>query len=143
MEKILPFIINNWQLWLAFAIILALIIRLELSSKIGGVRLLTPQEVTQLINRENAVVVDTRQQADYDKGHIVNAIHSPSDDKEKRLKKLQKYKAKPIIISCGTGQTAPKLGNTLLKEGFEKVFALKGGMAAWQNAGLPVTKASS
>lgn len=138
MEQILEFSIHHWPLVLALIAILALIIYTETSSQVSGIRLLSTQELTQLINHENAVVVDVRQEADFNLGHIINSVTVPADDLESRLGKLQKYKSKTIVIVCQTGQQAPRIGAQLRKVGFEKVFALKGGVQAWKGESLPL-----
>lgn len=140
MQQIIEFIINHWALWLAFVVVLALLLHFELSSTVAGIKLLSPQEVTTMINRENAAVIDIRDDAAFQTGHIVGALNIPVDQMDKHLKKLQRYKTKPIIISCSAGQQSPQFGAKLRKQSFSKIFALKGGISAWQNAQLPLTK---
>ena len=53
---------------------------------------------------------------------------------------LEKYKDKPIIVVCAMGMSAKKVAGNLSKDGFQQVSVLKGGMASWQNANLPVSK---
>jgi rhodanese-related sulfurtransferase len=102
----------------------------------GGPRV-TPGEATHLINREDAVVLDVRDQAEYEAGHILGARNLPMA----RLESSDlKRKDKPVIVYCQTGERGPKAAATLKKQGFEKVVNLSGGLAAWKQAGLPVEK---
>ncbi len=99
-----------------------------------------PNDATTLINRKDAVVVDVRSQADFNKGHIINAINIPSNGFADQLNVLEKHKEKPIIIYCASGATSSQACNTLRKAGFEQVYNLSGGLMAWLNASLPTTR---
>jgi rhodanese-related sulfurtransferase len=102
----------------------------------GGPRV-TPGEATQLINREDAVVVDVRDQAEYEAGHILGARNVPLA----RVESTDlKRKDKPVIVYCQTGERGPKAAAALKKQGFARVVNLSGGLAAWKQAGLPVEK---
>jgi rhodanese-related sulfurtransferase len=97
-------------------------------------------EATQMINRQDALVIDVRDDAEYAKGHIVGARHIPLGQLEARAKELQKYKSKPVITCCETGNRSSAAIATLRKLGFDNVHNLAGGYAGWQQAGLPVEK---
>jgi len=97
-------------------------------------------QATQLMNREDAVVVDLRPAADFAKGHILGARSIPLTDLERRTAELDKYKAKPVIVHCGDGNRAGGGVALLRRSGFGNVVNLTGGYAAWQQAGLPVEK---
>jgi rhodanese-related sulfurtransferase len=99
-----------------------------------------PAEAVQLINRRDAVVLDVRDAAEYKAGHIANARNVPEGELESRSKELDRVKAKPIIVSCGRGNRAATIAARLRKAGFSEVFSLRGGIAAWQQASMPVEK---
>jgi len=97
-------------------------------------------QLTQLINRENAIVIDVRDAAEYAKGHIVGARNVPLAQFEKRFGELEKLRSKPLVMHCDTGNRSSKALDILRKNGFEKLYNLSGGYAAWLNAGLPAEK---
>jgi len=97
-------------------------------------------EAVQLINRRDALVLDVRGSGEYAAGHIANARHLPEAQVAERIKELDKHRARPIIVSCSTGSRAPAVSNLLRKQGFTEAFALRGGIAAWQQASLPLEK---
>lgn len=97
-------------------------------------------EAVQLINRRDAVVVDVRDAGEYAAGHITGARHIPEAGLADRIRELEKFKARPIIVSCRTGTRAAGVAGLLRKQGFSEVFALRGGIAAWQQAGMPLEK---
>jgi rhodanese-related sulfurtransferase len=99
-----------------------------------------PAEAVQLINRRDAVVIDVRNAADYKSGHITNARHIPDGEIEARAKDLDKIKAKPIIVSCERGNRSQSVAQRLRKLGFSEVVSLRGGLAAWQQANMPLEK---
>lgn len=99
---------------------------------------LSPQDATLMINRHDAVVLDLRAADEFGRGHVINARNVPLGQLEGRAGELQKYKSKPVIV-CEEGVRASGAA-ALRKLGFEKVYTLSGGVAAWQQAGLPVEK---
>jgi len=102
--------------------------------------MLIPDEVTRLINREDARVVDIRSQKEFENGHIIDAINISVDQLNNQLDKLKKHKDKGIIFCCANGTVSAKEAKKLINEGFEKIYCLKGGILSWQNANLPLTK---
>lgn len=100
----------------------------------------SPLQATLMINREDAVVLDVREAAEYGGGHIPNSRHIPLSQLDKRLPELEKFKGRAIIVSCTRGNRSAAACGRLRRAGFEKVFNLNGGLAAWDEAGLPVTK---
>ena len=86
------------------------------------------------------MVIDLRPDGEFRNGHIVNAVHVPIDQIEGRLGRLGKYRQKPVIAACRTGQQSATAVKRLRSEGFERVHRLQGGMMAWQSAELPLTK---
>ena len=100
----------------------------------------TTLQATQLMNRDDALVVDLRPAAEFASGHILGARNIPLADLERRAGELDKHKAKPLIVHCGDGNRAGGGAALLRKRGFGNVLNLSGGYAAWQQAGLPVEK---
>lgn len=103
----------------------------------GGVDTL---RATQLINREDALVVDLREAAEVAQGKIIGARHVPIGELEARADALRKNKDKPVIAYCAQGNQSAQAVAILRKHGYANVFNLSGGFAAWQQAGLPVEK---
>lgn len=97
-------------------------------------------QATQLMNRDDAVVIDLRAAADFANGHILGARNIPLADLERRAGELDKYKSKPVIVHCAQGNSSGDGLALLRKRGFGNVVNLSGGYAAWLQAGLPVEK---
>ena len=140
MAEFFEFAKINWYLFIALIAILGWLIGNEVLRKLRGVTGVTPMQALQLINQQDGVVLDIRDGAGYKSGHIPQALHLPASDVQKRLQELQKHRDKPIIVCCDSGTTAEGVCNVLKKQGFSAVHPLSGGLSAWQNANLPLTK---
>ena len=100
---------------------------------------MTPAAATLLMNREDAVVLDVRETGEWSSGHIAGARHIALGQLGKRMSEIEKYKTRPIIVCCASGNRSSSACGQLKKAGFEKVFNLSGGMSAWLEANLPTT----
>jgi rhodanese-related sulfurtransferase len=136
-SQIVEFVGNHWYLFVALAVILGLLIHNLLVGDRGSV---DPLKATELINHKDAVVIDVRPAADFAKGHIINAVNVPSNGFKNQMGVLAKYKGKPIVVNCRSGGQSMSACHQLRKEGFEEVYNLKGGILAWQEANLPLTR---
>lgn len=137
MEQVLEFAGNHTLLVTAFVVILAALVW-NLITGAGGRNAIDPVKATELINHEDAVVVDVRSMDEFGKGHIINSINIPMNGFGDQLGRLQKHKDKPIIVVCQSGSRSGMAVKTLHKNGFEQAKNLRGGILAWNNANLPV-----
>ncbi|MCF8152042.1 MAG: rhodanese-like domain-containing protein [Sulfuritalea sp.] len=108
----------------------------------GGAANLTPAQATLLMNREDALVLDVRETGEWNSGHILGARHITLAQLEKRMSEIEKFKGKPVIICCASGNRSSSACGQLKKGGFEKVFSLGGGISGWLDANLPLTTKS-
>lgn len=97
-------------------------------------------EVTQLINRGKATIVDVRDATEFATGHLPNAKNIPLAELTKRVGELDGAKSKSVIVVCQSGARAASAAGLLQKAGFADVVNLDGGVAAWKTAGLPLSK---
>lgn len=140
MERLLEFTANHpFLIALFFAILLLLLWNL-FSDRLSGIKPLSPAELTRLLNHEDAVLLDVRSKAEFDKGHILNARSIPAAQFDQKLEKLKSEADKPVILCCNSGMDSQRIGRRLQMQGFSRVHTLKGGMHAWRNDGLPVTR---
>lgn len=137
MEQLFEFIGNHPFLVGAFLLTFALFVRNEV---VRGGRVVTPQELVNLVNRDGAVVIDVRDAKEFAQGHIVDAVNVPHTALGTRVGELDRYKSKPVVVACKMGQHAGPAGTVLRKAGFENVARLKGGVTGWVNDNLPVVK---
>jgi rhodanese-related sulfurtransferase len=97
-------------------------------------------EAVQLINRKDALVIDLRDTGEYEAGHIAGARHVPEKQLAERLKDLEKFKGRPLIVVCRTGTRSGVAVQVLRRNGFAEAVSLGGGVGAWDQAGMPLEK---
>ncbi|MCB4810449.1 rhodanese-like domain-containing protein [Methylovorus menthalis] len=105
-----------------------------------GAKSVSPSEAVLLINRNQGVVLDVRDDAEFAAGHINDARHIPLAKLDERLAELQKFREKPVIVHCQSGVRSSKAAATLRKHEFTQVYELDGGVNAWTQAKLPLVK---
>ena len=103
----------------------------------GGAAVGTLQ-ATRMINDQNALILDVRTAAEFAAGHLPGARNIPADEIVKRGAELPA--GKPVIVVCASGNRAGKAAAALRTGGRQDVFCLDGGIAQWQQAGLPLVK---
>lgn len=140
MEQFSSFVINHWELFLALVIILGMIVGEPILRRAQGYLAVGPMEATGLINHQDAVVLDIREENEFKEGHILHAMHIPSGRLADRMKELDKYRSRPLITVCRSGSRSGGVCTLLRKNGFTMVYNLEGGLLAWQNANLPMTQ---
>lgn len=107
--------------------------------RISGIKDVGTMEATQLINHQNAVVLDVREDSEFYAGHVPHSVHVPLGQLAKHPE-LEKYKGRPIIAICRSGMRSGHACSVLRKNGFEQVYNLAGGINAWQQANMPMEK---
>ncbi|NIO38898.1 MAG: rhodanese-like domain-containing protein [Burkholderiales bacterium] len=111
-----------------------------ISKGTSGVREVGPMEAVQLMNRNDAVVLDVREEGEFSGGHISGSKHVPLGSLEQRSGELKKFAKKPVVVVCASGARSRSACSTLKKLGFDNVSLLAGGIGAWRQASLPVEK---
>ena len=137
-EQIFEFMGNHFILMSVFLFLLVAFFVNE--GKQGGAAI-SPTNLVNLVNREDAVVLDLRDGKDFGAGHIAGAINIPFSSIESRIGELESYKEKPIVLVCKMGQHSSGIGRKLKDKGYENIRRLSGGMAEWTASNLPVVKA--
>lgn len=142
MQKFLIFVSEQWLLVTALAAVIALLAWLE--NRRSGTSVNTHQ-LTSLVNRESAVIVDLRAKAEYTAGHIVDAVSVPfnqwqSEHSGGGKTALDKYHDKPIVLVCKMGQQSSAVAKRLQAAGKTDVYRLSGGLMEWQGNQMPLVK---
>jgi len=137
MNTYLEFASNHPLMIGALMVSFFLLIFSELRRKSRGITNIEPQAAVGLINAD-AVVIDLRSADAFARGHIVSSKNIPMDELDADSEKIQKLSSKPILTVCDAGMTSTRAADKLRKAGFESVYGLKGGIAAWTQANLPL-----
>ena len=139
MSGFVEFVRNNLLLFVVALVSGGMLLWPLVRRTTGGPWVNTTQ-ATQLINRDDALVIDVRDPAEYATGHVLGAKNLPLARLDTPAGELAKRKDRPVIIYCDGGERSGKATAVLKKQGYTRVANLSGGIAAWQQAGLPVEK---
>jgi rhodanese-related sulfurtransferase len=140
MERLQQIFQSNPILVAGFVGLTVALVVTEVRSLLKRWKAVTPAQLTDLINRENALVIDLRGQGDYEKGHIIGSRHVLPSAADASNKLLAKATESPVVLVCAAGMSAGAVAGKLVKAGFRNVSVLDGGIGAWQAAGLPLAK---
>lgn len=141
MEQLSEFVLNNVVLFAALAGVLVLLIKAELDHQANKGLLLSPAMAIRLMNNhDDALIIDIRTAAEYKSGHIKGAKNAPLAEFSSSIESYSSYKNKPVLIYCNSGNTATRAIRLLKKAGFENINNLEGGINAWKEASMPLTK---
>lgn len=132
--------IGQNMMWVGLAVVSGGMLLWQTFSGMGIDRI-SVNEATLLINRQDALVLDVRETAEWSAGHIPNARHIALGHLGKHLSEIEKHKDKPVIVVCASGNRSGAGCRVLKQAGFQQVRNLAGGVNAWSDAGLPMTKA--
>ncbi len=97
---------------------------------------ITPNEASTLTTEKKAVIIDVRENDEWNDDHIAVAIHIPLKQLNDHLSELQQYKDTAIIMQCQRGGRSAKALELLKSAGFSNVYNMEGGIVAWHKAGL-------
>lgn len=134
----IQFLQDNWMLVALAVVSGAMLAWSFVSGRLSGVEQADTLKATRLFN-DDALVLDVREDKEYAAGHIPKAKHIPLGQLGKRMQELDKFKGKPILVTCRSGHRSARACGMLKKAGFETVYNQAGGIIAWERANLPVT----
>src|SRR5579862_3254991 len=139
MQEVINFLSHHLLLTNIAILLLLLVFIIEWMRGRRQIFSITPAQTTQMINRDQAVVIDLRGQEAYQQGHIIDALCFSPADLQQSLQKIEKFRAKPLIFIANTGLEAQKIAAKALKQGYN-AYALSGGIRAWIEAQMPLIK---
>src|SRR5574343_130615 len=131
--------INQNVLLVGLVVVSGISLLLPLFSRSSG-NSVSPGEATQLINREDAHVIDVREADEFAAGHLPDSVNIPAAKLADRVAELEKFKDKPVILCCASGMRSGRACGDLKKHSFAKLYNLAGGIDAWVGAGYPIKK---
>ncbi len=135
----MQFLQDNWMLVALAVVSGAMLTWSFIGDKLSGVEQADTLKATRLYN-DDALVLDVREDKEFAAGHIPKAKHIPLGQLAGRIQELDKFKGKPILVTCRSGQRSARACGMLKKAGFETVYNQAGGIIAWERANLPVTQ---
>ena len=105
------------------------------------VRELTVDDVKARLDRgEKFLLVDVREESEFAKDHLPNAIHLGKGIIERDIEDRVPDTAAPLILYCGGGYRSALAADNLQKMGYTNVISMDGGIRVWREKGFPLTK---
>lgn len=89
---------------------------------------------------EKFILVDTREDNEWQRGHIPNAIHLGKGIIERDIEAAIPDKSAPLVLYCGGGFRSALAAENLQKMGYKNVVSMDGGWRGWTEAGFPTAK---
>lgn len=96
------------------------------------------QTVAAVKDRDDVIVIDVREQWEYDEGHIPGVTLIPMAEVPNRLSEIPTDKE--VIVTCRSGNRSNQVATFLREQGYTNIHNMQGGILDWQAAGLPVDK---
>ncbi|HEV3179234.1 MAG TPA: rhodanese-like domain-containing protein [Steroidobacteraceae bacterium] len=140
MDRVLEYISHHPWLATATAVLVAVIVVYEMRTRSESLISVSSQEVIRLMN-QGALLLDLRPPEQYQAGHLAGARQMRSDEILKAGDTLRKHKEKTVVVYDDSGSLGAAAVRQLAAQGFTRVFALRGGLAAWRADNLPLTRA--
>jgi molybdopterin/thiamine biosynthesis adenylyltransferase/rhodanese-related sulfurtransferase len=92
----------------------------------------------ELVESQEPIVVDVREQGEWDEGHIPSAVHIPRGHLESRIERAAPDRSRQVLLYCSAGNRSAFAAKTLGELGYEDVVSLSGGFTDWKRNGFPV-----
>lgn len=140
LHQVTQFVMKHWALIGAFIIVAILLVIEEMRVMRGRGQRISVAMAVQLINREEATVIDLREASAFREGHIVNARNIPLVDFDHQQEKLNSLRDRYIILVDAMGLKTSPIAKRLKDAGFTKVVSLKAGVDGWKAASMPIVK---
>jgi uncharacterized membrane protein YdjX (TVP38/TMEM64 family)/rhodanese-related sulfurtransferase len=123
------------QLLIGIALLACVIFIPRLITTIRRASSIDITELKKRLDEDVSVLLDVRTSEDFSKDGLRHAINIPLEQLEQRMDKLDEYINSPIAIICTTQNRSKKAANLLIKNGFQDVSVVWGGMNAWHKSG--------
>jgi rhodanese-related sulfurtransferase len=139
-ERTIQFIGNHWILSSGHFIVSLLLIQDLFDTVTRKYKTATPATAVALLNRDDTVVIDVREPADFAKGHIDGARAIALPRLKEKLFELEPHKNSPVLVYCQQGTLSKEACKQLTAAGFAQVYYLDGGLITWQDQKLPLVR---
>jgi rhodanese-related sulfurtransferase len=140
MDRVIEFLNHHPWLGITTALAVALIVVYEMRARTESQFSVSPQELIRLMN-QGALLLDLRPQEQYQAGHVSGARQMNSEQILSAADTLKKHKEKAVVVYDEGGSIGASAVRQLAAQGFTRVFALRGGLAAWRADNLPISRA--
>jgi sulfur-carrier protein adenylyltransferase/sulfurtransferase len=100
------------------------------------IREISPAEADALRQRGGVALIDVREPAEWDQGHIPGATRVSKSHLEQDIETAVPGRETPVVLYCAGGFRSLFAGQTLASMGYTDVVSMSGGFGAWKSQGL-------
>ena len=140
MQEYIDFVVENPLYFIGLIIVIGMLIKIETARFTRKFKMLNTNEAVKLMNNDETIIVDVREDKEIKDGIIKKAQHITLGQLPDRIGLLGTNKQAPILVYCRSGTRSSTACNTITKAGFEDVSSITGGILAWEAANLPTVK---
>jgi sulfur-carrier protein adenylyltransferase/sulfurtransferase len=97
-----------------------------------------PVRARELIESGDPVIVDVREQDEWDEGHVPGAVHIPRGHLESRIEAAAPDRSRQVLVYCSAGNRSAFATKTLQELGYDEPVSLAGGFTDWKRNGFQV-----
>ncbi|ALE52277.1 sulfurtransferase [Candidatus Thioglobus autotrophicus] len=136
--EIIDFLFAEDQLFttITLLVLIALLVGNIVTDKLKKYEDIDANAATSLMDDDNLIILDVREQKERKAGYIDHDIHIPLSKVKSQLDQLDKNKT--ILVYCRSGSRSAHIAGLLTRNEYENVYNLKGGIQAWKRAKLPI-----
>jgi len=140
----LEFVNENLWLFVALALVVNLLLWTMLQGVVQGANVVSALEMPALQRKGKSIIVDVNNPSEYASSHIPNSTnYSLEELVAANNSELLKHKDNTIILVCQSGSRSTKAAKALVKQGFNDVNILRGGLLAWAKENLPLKSSAN
>ena len=89
---------------------------------------------------EPMIIIDTREDNEWARGHIPNAVHLGKGVIERDIEKAIPDKDATLVLYCGGGYRSALAADNIQRMGYRNVISMDGGWRSWTEAGFPTIR---
>ena len=104
---------------------------------LSAVKEISILNVEDHLEKNTALVIDVREDHEWEKGHLPGAQHLGRGILERDIAALINDKSASIVLYCGGGYRSALSAHSLQLMGYSNIYSMRGGVRAWREANLP------
>ncbi|MFP4154720.1 MAG: rhodanese-like domain-containing protein [Halothiobacillaceae bacterium] len=140
MAEFIDFLARHWMLTAAAVVIVAMLITTEVLKKMRKFKDVSVTQAARMVGDENTLVLDCREPDEHRAGHIRGCVLIPVGSLKERLQEIERFREKPVLVYCRSGNRSVTASNILTAAGFTDVSNMLGGIQAWESENYPVKR---
>lgn len=103
------------------------------AAKNSKVKNISGKEAHELLKRNpHVLVLDTRNEKEFNKGHVKKARNIPAHLVEMRIQEISAFKKKPVLVYCSSGGRSVIVVKKLLNNGFSNIYNMENGLKSYE-----------